>query len=92
MDAPTFMSHDANAEFAKRAHHGGALDMPVLFLHGRYDYTCETVASRLAEPMRQSCRSLTEVIVPSGHWMAQERPVEVNAATHAATHAVDDAG
>ena len=75
-----YMNHDANAEFAKRARNGGALDMPVLFLHGRHDYTCETVASRLAEPMRQSCRSLTEVIVPSGHWMAQERPVEVNAA------------
>ncbi len=30
--------------------------------------------------MRQYCRNLTEVIVPSGHWMAQEKPVEVNAA------------
>jgi pimeloyl-ACP methyl ester carboxylesterase len=56
------------------------LDLPVLFLHGQYDYTCETVTSRLAEPMRQHCRNLTEVIVPSGHWMAQEKPVEVNAA------------
>jgi hypothetical protein len=31
--------------------------------------------------MRQSCRNLTEVFVPSGHWMAEERPVAVNAAT-----------
>ena len=29
--------------------------MPVLFLHGAYDYTCETVDSRLAEPMRRDC-------------------------------------
>jgi pimeloyl-ACP methyl ester carboxylesterase len=75
-----YMNHEANAHYATRARNGGALDLPVLFLHGQYDYTCETVASRLAEPMRQSCRNLTEVIVPSGHWMAQEKPVEVNAA------------
>jgi len=36
--------------------------------------------SRLAEPMRQDCRNLTEVTVSSGHWMAQEKPVAVNAA------------
>ena len=54
--------------------------MPVLFLHGAYDYTCETVDSRLAEPMRRDCRDLTEVIVSSGHWMAQEQPAAVNAA------------
>jgi pimeloyl-ACP methyl ester carboxylesterase len=75
-----YMNHDANGQYAKRARNGGVLDLSVLFLHGQYDYTCETVASRLAEPMRQHCRNLTEVIVPSGHWMAQERPVEVNAA------------
>ena len=53
---------------------------PVLFLHGEYDYTCETVVSRLAEPMRRDCRRLSEAHIPSGHWMAQEKPVEVNAA------------
>ena len=35
---------------------------------------------RLAEPMRESCADLTEVVVQSGHWMAQENPVAVNAA------------
>ena len=30
--------------------------------------------------MRRDCADLTEVVVKSGHWMAQERPVEVNAA------------
>ena len=30
--------------------------------------------------MRRDCADLTEVIVFSGHWMAQERPIEVNAA------------
>ena len=53
--------------------------MPVLFFHGAYDYTCETLRSRLAEPMREHCDNLTELTVPSGHWMAQEQPALVNA-------------
>ena len=75
-----YMNHGRNLELAAKAANGGTLEMPVLFLHGEYDYTCETVASRLAEPMRQHCRNLTEVIVRSGHWMAQEKPIVVNAA------------
>ena len=75
-----YMNHARNAEYARRAQNGGRLAMPVLFLHGAYDYVCETITSRLAEPMRAACDDLTEVVVPSGHWMAQERPVEVNAA------------
>jgi pimeloyl-ACP methyl ester carboxylesterase len=75
-----YMNHERNLEYARRAANGGQLTMPVLFLHGEYDYTCETVDSRLADPMRRDCRNLTEVIVPSGHWMAQEKPVAVNAA------------
>jgi pimeloyl-ACP methyl ester carboxylesterase len=54
--------------------------MPVLFLHGDYDVVCETTVSRLADPMRAACADLTEVVIPSGHWMAQEQPVAVNAA------------
>ena len=30
--------------------------------------------------MRRDCADLTEVVVKSGHWMAQEKPVDVNAA------------
>ena len=75
-----YMNHRANGAYAKRAPNGGKLSMPVLFLHGLHDYTCETVHSRLAEPMRRDCADLTEVVVKSGHWMAQEKPVDVNAA------------
>jgi pimeloyl-ACP methyl ester carboxylesterase len=74
------MNHERNVSFAREARHGGKLALPVLFLHATYDYTCQTVTSRLAEPMRADCADLTEVIVSSGHWMAQERPMEVNAA------------
>jgi pimeloyl-ACP methyl ester carboxylesterase len=75
-----YMNHKANGGYAQRAVNGGKLSMPVLFLHGAYDTTCETMRSRLAEPMRQDCADLCEVVVKSGHWMAQEKPVEVNAA------------
>ncbi len=75
-----YMNHERNGEFGKRVLNNGRLEMPVLFLHAAYDYTCETVESRLAEPMRQDCERLSEVIVRSGHWMAQERPASVNAA------------
>jgi pimeloyl-ACP methyl ester carboxylesterase len=75
-----YMNHRRNAEFATRAVNAGRLRMPVLFLHGEYDYTCETMASRLAEPMRANCDNLTEFIVQSGHWMTQERPAAVNSA------------
>ena len=65
--------------YGKTAKNDGYLDMPALFLNARYDYVCEATHSRLAEPMRKYCRDLTEVTIRSGHWMAQERPLEVNA-------------
>jgi soluble epoxide hydrolase / lipid-phosphate phosphatase len=78
-----YMNHTANAAYAARAPNGGRIDLPVLFLAARYDYTCECVDSSLAEPMRQHCRDLTEQVIDTGHWMAQEKPAEVNAAlTH----------
>jgi pimeloyl-ACP methyl ester carboxylesterase len=75
-----YMNPDANRTFQDSSVNDGRLDMPVLFLHGEYDYTCATVTGRFAEPMRQGCTDLTEVVVRTGHWMAQEDPVTVNAA------------
>jgi len=75
-----YMNHEANGAYARRAPNEGRLAMPALFLHGLHDYTCETVNSRLAEPMRAHCADLTEVVVKSGHWMAQEKPIDVNVA------------
>lgn len=75
-----YMNNKPNGEYARKAKNGGKLSMPVLFLHGAYDVTCETMVSKLAEPMRADCSDLTEVVVKSGHWMAQERPVDVNVA------------
>ncbi|MGC1442159.1 MAG: alpha/beta hydrolase [Burkholderiaceae bacterium] len=78
--ASWYMNHEANARYAEQALNSERLDMPVLFLIGQYDYTCECIDSDLARPMRGLCTNLTEHTVPSGHWMAQEKPVEVNAA------------
>jgi pimeloyl-ACP methyl ester carboxylesterase len=75
-----YMNRKANGAYARTSKNGGKLSMPVLFLHGAYDTTCETIRSRLAEPMRRDCSDLTEAVVRSGHWMAQEQPVAVNAA------------
>jgi len=74
-----YLNPDANTAYQATAANNGRLDMPVLFLHATYDYTCQTVDSRMAEPMRQGCTDLTEAVVSTGHWMAQEDPVAVNA-------------
>jgi pimeloyl-ACP methyl ester carboxylesterase len=75
-----YMNSVQNAAYAAGAVDKGRLSLPVLFLHAAYDGVCHTVNSRLAEPMRKSCADLTEVVVHSGHWMAQEQPIAVNRA------------
>jgi pimeloyl-ACP methyl ester carboxylesterase len=75
-----YMNGDANAAFAERARANWRLMTPVLFLHAAYDYVCETIDSRLADPMRANCANLSEATISSGHWMAQEKPIDVNAA------------
>lgn len=73
-----YMNDERNAAYGKRAR-SHRLAMPALFLNVAYDYVCETLVSPLAQPMREHCDRLTEITVPSGHWMAQEKPAEVNA-------------
>ena len=75
-----YMNSEVNADFARRATSNWRLTMPVLVLHAEYDYVCEPIESRLAEPMRRHSANLVEATIPSGHWMAQEKPVLVNAA------------
>ena len=75
-----YLNHAVNASYARTAQNGGYLDIPVLFLNACYDYVCECTHSRLAKPMRTYCRQLTEETIRAGHWLAQEKPIEVNAA------------
>jgi len=74
-----YVNGPANMAYAARAAARAKLTMPVLFLHAAYDYVCATLDSRLAEPMRAHSTDLTEATVASGHWMAQEKPTELNA-------------
>ena len=74
-----YMNHKPNAVYAREAVNDGYLDMPVLLLEAEYDYTCDCTGSRLSEPTKKYCRDLTVRQVQSGHWMAQEKPAEVNA-------------
>jgi len=73
-----YVNAQANMDYAARAP-GARLALPVLFLHAAHDYICQTVEGRLADPMRAHCDDLTEAVVASGHWMAQEKPLDVNA-------------
>lgn len=75
-----YMNGDANRSFALRAQDKWRLEMPVLFVHAAFDVVCETLNSKLADPMREWCPDLSEATVNSGHWMAQEKPRELNAA------------
>ena len=85
------MNNRANAEYADEALNDGYLDMPTLFLLAEYDYTCECVRSSLTDPMKRLCRNLTSRNIACGHWMAQEKPAEVNAAlTHWLVTSVPD--
>ncbi len=73
-----YVNFDANAEYDGRAKNGGRLEMPVLFIHATHDYVCDTLTSTLAEHMRALCPNLEEAEIQSGHWMAQQKPVELN--------------
>ena len=75
-----YLNDAANLAYAAEASKFGRLTLPALFLHAALDTVCDTVHSRLADPMREDCADLTEVIIEAGHELMLERPAEVNAA------------
>ena len=75
-----YLNGRANDVYAAEARDEGRLKLPVLFLHAAWDTVCDTVHGRLAEPMRTTCDDLSEATFDAGHWLAQERAEEVNAA------------
>ena len=75
-----YLNHADNRRYSEDSVDAGLLRMPTLFVEARYEPTADTVRTRLAEPMRAFCTNLTEVSVPSGHWVGLEKPAEVNAA------------
>ena len=75
-----YMNDDANLAYAAEAPAFGRLSLPVLFLHAARDPTCATVHGQLADPMREDCADLTEVVIDAGHESMLERPGEVSQA------------
>ena len=71
------MNTELNNEYNKKAPLQ-KLKKPTLFIHAKYDRVCDTCHTSLAEPMRESCSNLKEATIESGHWMAQEKPDDVN--------------
>ncbi|KAI0388946.1 alpha/beta-hydrolase [Xylariaceae sp. FL0594] len=75
-----YMNHRENAAFNDSKANGARLEKPVLFVHWEYDFVCATVGTRLADPMREACSNLTEVVVDARHNVHAERPEKVNSA------------
>ncbi|MBD5634083.1 MAG: alpha/beta hydrolase, partial [Candidatus Eremiobacteraeota bacterium] len=75
-----YVNGASNLQYGARLPDRGVLRLPVLFFHAAYDVVCETLESRLAEPMRRDCTDLSERIFETGHWLVQERPKEFNEA------------
>jgi rhodanese-related sulfurtransferase len=61
-------------------HLDDAINIPLPELLRRIGELSREAHLTVPEPMRTYCRNLTEETIRSGHWLAQEKPVEVNAA------------
>jgi pimeloyl-ACP methyl ester carboxylesterase len=68
-----YMNDAENLAFAAEAPDFGRIELPVLFIHATNDTVCDTPRSRLADPMREDCRNLSEVTVEGGHEIMLER-------------------
>jgi pimeloyl-ACP methyl ester carboxylesterase len=77
-----YLNDEVNQQYASTALNFGALTLTVLFLHAAWDSVCDTVHSQLAEPMREDCTDLTEVVIEAGHELQIEKPTEVNKAIY----------
>lgn len=75
-----YLNHSANRAYATKSANGGVLTFPVLFIDAKWDYVCSPSIDRLSEQMRRYCKNLTECSIEAGHWVAMEKPREVNAA------------
>lgn len=75
-----YLNDAANLSYAAEAPDFGRIGLPALFVHATNDTVCDTVLSRLAEPMRDDCTRLTEVTILGGHQIMLEQPDAVNEA------------
>lgn len=76
-----YMNHKANRKWVleNSVDSNGVLNMPVLFIEAKYDNVCDTVDSKITEPMTELCKNLSLASIDAGHWVALEKPEETNA-------------
>jgi pimeloyl-ACP methyl ester carboxylesterase len=72
-----YLNDDANVAHFRSASDSGRLPQPVLFVNGDFDQICNVAGNRQGDPMRTACTNLTEVSLPSGHWLPLERKAEL---------------
>lgn len=77
-----YSNHARNRAYSlNKWKNNGNLDMPVLFVHAKWDAVCATENTpKLCKNMREKCRNLKESVIEASHWVAEEKPMEVNAA------------
>ena len=76
-----YMNDVDNRSFVASARRS-RIEVPTLFVAGRWDYVNDTEHSRLADPMRSLCTNLDYRVLDAGHWIQHERRDDV-------THAID---
>lgn len=72
-----YLNDDANIAYAKTALNNGKLSQPVLFVNDEYEPFSNINLSKVGDPMRNACSSLTVIDQPSGHWLPLERKPEL---------------
>lgn len=75
-----YMNDRDNASYTDEAPRRGAIDLPALFLAGRYDYVNDTAGTGLTGSMQAKCGDLSMATLACGHWMQNEQPAQVSAA------------
>lgn len=81
-----YMNDEKNVQYSeKKVPNGGELSQPVLYFDGKWDPVCgRSVSNELfEEPMRRLCKDLAYVELEAGHFLAQEKPAEVNSSIEA---------
>jgi len=72
-----YLNDDANIAYAAKAPNGGHLELPVLFVNGRYDQMNSIDGNRLGDPMREACTDLSVANLPGAHWLPLECKAEL---------------
>ncbi|ORY64208.1 Alpha/Beta hydrolase protein [Pseudomassariella vexata] len=75
-----YANHKRNRAYNTAEHVNPVLEMPVLYIEGKFDAICDTAVSSFATPQQKYCKKLTSTSIDCGHWIQMEKPAEVNAA------------